>query len=78
MPRDLELQTNIKCDSDDSDDVSDNENPLDDSDSQSLSPKTSTEPNEGFNSNKTWSALFEYEVKSFRYFGVKWVFDIYI
>ena len=65
------MQSNIKCDSDDSDDVSDNENPLDDSDFQSLSSKTSTESNEGFNSSKTWSALFEYEAKSFRYFWVK-------
>ena len=31
LGRDLELQSNNKCDSDDSDDASDNNNPLDDS-----------------------------------------------
>ena len=36
LHRDLELQANNKCDSDDCDDASDNDNPLDDSDSQSL------------------------------------------
>lgn len=39
MHRDLELQSSNKCDSDDRDDASGNDNPLDISDSQSLLPR---------------------------------------
>ena len=39
LHRDLELQANNKRDSDDSDDASDNDNLLDNSDSQSLPPR---------------------------------------
>ena len=39
LHRDLDLQSNNKCDSDNSDDASDNNNSLDHSDSQSLPPR---------------------------------------
>ena len=77
MHRDLELQSNNKCDSDNSDDASDSDNPRDDSDPQFLPPKTSTESNEGFNSSKMWSALFDYEAKSVGNLWVKQVFEIF-
>ena len=69
LHRDLELQSNNKCDSDDSDDTSDNDNPLNDSDSQSLPPRKQVRASTATKRGVYCSATKQRRLEIFGFYG---------